>query len=40
MDDNFVKVETSLNENKADIKKKTEKVNGRIDRRREELIED
>ena len=40
MDDNFVKVETSLIEIKADIEKKTEKMSGRIDRRREELIED
>ena len=40
MDNNFVKVETTLNKIKADIKKKTEKMNGRIDCRWEELIED
>ena len=40
MDDNFVKVETTLNEVKADIEKRAEKMNSRINHRQEELIED
>ena len=40
MDDNFMKVETTLNEIKADIEKWAEKMSGRIDCRWEELIED